>query len=303
MNQMTTAKAIRHILGAHGPADVFAGEPAVPADTRRAKRHYRTLVALIHPDLARANGAHIDDAQRATARLNQLYDQWLAGASASAAKAGPHVVGQDAVYRLRQRIRQAKRFSTYATDTERTFVAISRTPGPATSTLRRAHQRLARAGMQAFGPALVDRGSVGGREWVAYSLPDGLHTLREVRDAYPAGLDGRDWAWMARRLFMTLDAATVAHGNLGLDTVLIHPEERGVVLIGWGDDDHPDGQSISDLFDAMLSSSEHRQRTFARQAVGLAPGRRLGEYDLLLQALYGPRRFRPFTMPPSGPAA
>lgn len=106
----------------------------------------------------------------------------------------------------------------------------------------------------------------------------------------------------AIRILMTLDAATAPHGGLSLGTVLIHPEERGVVLIGWGDDDRPDGLAIADLFDAMLGTAEHRQRAFARQAIGLAPGRRLGEYDLLLQALYGPHRFRPFTMPAASPA-
>lgn len=297
MKQMTTAEAIRRIQGAQAPADLFAGSPAQTADARRAKRGYRALVALIHPDLAAAHGLSADQAQRATTALNQLYEEWLSGGSTSATSSCPHVVGQEGSYPLLHRIRQARLLSTYATDRPRTLVSISRVPGDATAALRRGCQNLATAGLAAFGPALVDRGVLDGRAWAAYTLPGGLYPLREVRDAYPAGLDGQDWAWMARRILMTLDAAATAHGGLGTDTVLIHPQGHGVVLTGWGDDDRPDGQAIADLFDAMLAPSESRQRTFARRAAGVRPARRLVEYDLLLQALYGPRRFHPFTMP------
>ena len=72
--------------------------------------------------------------------------------------------------------------------------------------------------------------------------------------------------------------------------------EHGVVVTGWGEGDLPDEAGVTRLFDDMLAPGEHRQRRFATASEGLPPRVRLSEYDLLLRALYGPRRFRPFTL-------
>lgn len=65
----------------------------------------------------------------------------------------------------------------------------------------------------------------------------GLHSLDEVRRAYPDGLDGRDAAWMWRRLLVALGLAHragVVHGAVLPRHVLIEPDAHGVVLVGWG---------------------------------------------------------------------
>ncbi|MFT3887426.1 MAG: hypothetical protein QM713_04590 [Arachnia sp.] len=309
------AAAIARIVGAAGPADVFDGNPTQADAARRAKRRYRQLVALIHPDVAAGFGVSAAEAAQATARLNQLFDAWMNDGAQTGQT--PHVVGTRGTYRLCRLVRRGARLGIYATDHPGVTVAISRRPDDATTALLRAAQNLSDAGLGAFAPAVVDRGAVAGRAWVASRLLGGplggsfsftsarkapteaaeLRSLRQVRAAYPAGLDGRDWAWMARRILMALDAAGVQHGAIGLDTVLIHPDHHGVVLDGWGESDQPDGPAVSALFDELLAPSETRQRRFATGSAALAPGRRLREYDLLLGALYGPRRFRRFELP------
>ncbi|MBK7821734.1 MAG: hypothetical protein IPJ61_11850 [Tessaracoccus sp.] len=291
MNEAATA--IETILGATAPEDLFDGAPADGDAARRARRRYRTLVALVHPDRAAANGVDPAEAQRAMAVLTALYDRWV---DAKVDGGEPHVVGRDRAYPIRKRLRQAPRLSTYATDEDDLFIAISRSVDNGVRPLFRAEQHLSDVHMWGFGPRIVDWGEAAGRRWAAYRLPEGLRSLREVRAAYPGGLDGRDWAWMARRLLMVFDAVDVTNGALGLDSVLIHPVEHGVVVTHWGEGAAPDAPAITQLFDDMLAPDEDRQRRFAASSDGLSPRQRLYEYDLLLRALYGPRRFRPFTL-------
>lgn len=308
----TAAQAIRQIDEATSAADIFAGEHTQPAAARRARRSYRMLVALIHPDLAAANGIDPVQAGQATAKLNDLYLHWWAGTELHDHGDEPHVVGEYNSYRLQSRISQAPQISSYATDRQQLIVAISRTDAAGTDRLIAAARRLNGRGLAEFGPEIVDHGLVSGKAWVAYRLPVGLHSLRQVRAGYPDGLDGRDWAWMARRILMVIDAAGEPDAGLGLDSVLVHPQEHGLVLTGWGAKATGsqlinrradlNAAELADLFDQLLDHrpDARRQRDWARaiaQAAGPGPGRWLDEYDLLLRHLYGERRYRPFSIP------
>ncbi|MDQ2717421.1 MAG: hypothetical protein M3Z08_21205, partial [Chloroflexota bacterium] len=69
---------------------------------------------------------------------------------------------------------------------------------------------------------------------LAYSA--GLYSLKEVRQAYPQGIDSRDMAWIWRRLLVALGfahAGRVIHGCVLPTHILIHPAQHGVVLIDW----------------------------------------------------------------------
>jgi serine/threonine protein kinase len=65
---------------------------------------------------------------------------------------------------------------------------------------------------------------------------DGLYSLKEVRAAYPQGVDPRDMAWMWRRLLVALGfahASGIIHGAILPTHILIQLHEHGVVLIDW----------------------------------------------------------------------
>jgi serine/threonine protein kinase len=63
-----------------------------------------------------------------------------------------------------------------------------------------------------------------------------LHSLDEVHERRPHGLDPRDAAWMWRRLLVALGLAHragVVHGAIVPRHVLIEPDDHGVVLVDW----------------------------------------------------------------------
>ncbi|MFJ8676924.1 molecular chaperone DnaJ [Streptomyces sp. NPDC093589] len=172
---------------------------------------------------------------------------------------------------------------------------------------------------------------------------DGFHTLTEVRAAYPDGLDPRDAAWMWRRLLVALGWAHRAgrvHGAVLPEHVLIHPAHHGLVLVDWcystplGDrvpalvEHHRDAyppevtarRPATEATDIHLASrtlgalmgerAPRPMRAFLRGCTLPAEARRphdawrlLAELDTLLDHLYGPRTFRPFTLPRPARAA
>ncbi|MFG1949844.1 serine/threonine protein kinase [Micromonospora sp. NPDC048830] len=172
---------------------------------------------------------------------------------------------------------------------------------------------------------------------VLASVP-GLRSLDEVRRAYPAGLDARDAAWMWRRLLVALGLAHragVVHGAVLPRHVLIEPDAHGVVLVDWclsavdggtvpalvpGHEDwyppevaarRPCGPGTDLAMAArcmtwlMADRAPRELRAFAdgcaQPTLAARPDdawRLLGELDEVLERLYGPRTFRPFTLNP-----
>jgi len=165
-------------------------------------------------------------------------------------------------------------------------------------------------------------------------LTEGFVSLADVRAAYPGGLDPRDWAWMHRRLLRALAAAHAigwVHTAITADNVLIEPDRHGVVLVGWSfatragsrpvatigsdRDSYPTelGEAASSAWDIymahrlmlrMLGEQTHeRMKAFASGCMQDNPRLRpdaidlLGEFDELLDLLYGQRIFRPFAVP------
>ncbi|MEV1013182.1 serine/threonine protein kinase [Micromonospora sp. NPDC049801] len=164
----------------------------------------------------------------------------------------------------------------------------------------------------------------------------GLHDLDAVRRAYPDGLDARDVAWMWRRLLVVLGLAHragVVHGAVLPRHVLIEPDAHGVVLVDWCFSaptgarvpalvpDHEDWypQEVprrqpcgpgTDLAMASACMSWLMGPRAPRELDAFAQGCRqtslsgrpddawglLRELDQVLDRLYGPRTFRPFTL-------
>lgn len=162
----------------------------------------------------------------------------------------------------------------------------------------------------------------------------GFVTLADVRRAYPDGLDPRDWAWMHRRLLRALAAAHQAgwvHTAIVEENVLIQPDLHGVVLVGWSfatrsgmrpaakisscRDAYPPelGEVASPGWDVYMAHRlmkfmlgdriPSRMNTFALGCMQDNPRLRpdavdlLGEFDELLEVLYGERTFRAFSVP------
>ena len=292
MRKTTTGQAINLICRAGTARDLFDGDPGSDTDRRAARLRFRSLLMAVHPDRGATTGRDNTDV---AARLSELYADWRRGTDAASS---PHVVGAGGTYALRNRLWANDRVACYGTGEPGERVELDRTAGGrCTSALGEVWPDVAARGMSAFVPDTVDAAVTDGRGWIAYRIPETMASLREVREAYPDGLDGRDWAWMLRRILMTLAAAGRAHGALTVDTVLIEPEQHGVLLTGWTAALGRDGAALADLTDAMLAPGEPRQSQFMRAAQRLSPERQLAEYDLLLRHVYGRRRFRPFTIP------
>jgi hypothetical protein len=146
-------------------------------------------------------------------------------------------------------------------------------------------------------------------------------------------IDPRDAAWMFRRLLTGLGwahRAGVVHGAVFEEHVLIHPAEHGLAIVDWcysggtvkavvrnRRDAYPpeaftarratpatDIHLAVGLLTRLVGDGlPHAMKRFADGCLFERPRMRpqdawalLGEFDELLHKLYGPRKFRPFTI-------
>ncbi|MEU4804069.1 adenylate cyclase [Actinosynnema sp. NPDC023587] len=312
------------------PVGLFG--PAVPARGKEARRRYWGLAAALHPDRVAPDDVR---AHAASAELTRLYHEWQ--------HTRPVVLRTaHGDYRVGERHAVGSVANVYRT-AGRPVVKIVR--NPALNPLLRAEWHALRTlarftdeheWLRPYYPRLLDVGDVGRGERafsVLAPLVDGFVTLADVRRAFPGGLDGRDYAWMHRRLLRAVAGAHRAglvHGAIVADNVLVHPEQHGIVLAGWtfavpaGQPplataktiDYPpevtanrpvttatDVHMAHVLMLDVLGHDEIRQRRFAGLCTQDDPDRRpdavglLDEYDELLDELYGARAFRPFALP------
>lgn len=314
-----------------------AAEAAALFDTdpRLAHRHYRALAAALHPDRNPGDSR----AHKAAAALNHLYDDWKRGRVQT-------VTTVTSAYPLTRTHAIGSVATTYRT-TGPHLVKLVRNPAlnplihaewAALRTLDAFTER--HRWLRPYYPRLLDTSGPVARGERAFSvlepLVDGFVTLADIGKAFPDGLDGRDYAWMHRRLLRAMAGAHragVVHGHLTGDNVLVHPERHGIVLIGWSfavedgalplavdnSAEYPpevhkglpmtpatDVHMLHQLMLSLLAPGETRQREFATWCTQETPGQRpdavdlLDEYDDLIGELYGPRTFRPFTIPETG---
>ncbi|GEE03740.1 hypothetical protein nbrc107696_41860 [Gordonia spumicola] len=299
----------------------------VHGSQRAGRREYRRLAALLHPD----GGGDVEVFERLVA----LFDEWRSPAGA--------IVGRRGTYTLGRIVGQGSVSVVYeATSDAGRPVAVKVPRSAASATFvereRAALRRLAQftddpanAWLAPYFPRLLDTADVDGGRPVnvvsAHGRAQGFVDAAAVATA--DGLDGRDWAWIHRRLLRAVAGAHrigLVHGAVVPENILIHPEGHGVVLAGWSFAAEP-GQapagriaSRRDLYPPgaepagpaldvymlhatmaqMLASGERRQRMFAAGCMQASPRMRpaavdlLEEYDDLLEDLYGPRTFRRF---------
>jgi hypothetical protein len=92
----------------------------------------------------------------------------------------------------------------------------------------------------AFYPVLLEsfRFSINGevRNIITYEQPEGFYSLAQVLEDYPEGINGRDIAWIFKRVLAALGNAHeigIIHGAVNLNSILIHPEQHGLILTNW----------------------------------------------------------------------
>lgn len=328
----TTDEARAAVLGARRPQDLFGPRAQGPATVRAAKRTYRQYAFLLHPDRAGDPAAFL--------RLEELYRDWRGGPDRTA----PIVIGRLDAYSVGDLLAQGSVATVYRSADMVLKVARRAASNRFLENERLAFRRLAdltadNDWLRPYYPRLRDIGAIAGPDGqvrqvnVLTALADGFVTLADVQRAYPQGLDGRDWAWMYRRLLRAIAGAHrvgLVHGAIVAENVLIQPDQHGVVLAGWsfatptgtplpgriGSASYPpeatgggpvtgksDIHQLHTLMVALLDPAEHAQIRYARGCLQENPRMRpsadalLDEYDELIGRLYGRRRFRPFAVP------
>jgi len=330
---VTREEALERVERAGSAVGLFGPPTGDPAKRKEVQRLYRALASVLHPDVTEAGDVR---AHAASAELTRMHHEWINGATVELRTA-------TGVYRIGEPFAVGSVANVYRSDGPH-MVKVVR--NPVLNPLLRGEWEALRAlgrftdqhrWLRPYYPRLLDTsGDVerGERAFTVLApLVDGFVTLAEVRKAFPGGLDGRDYAWMHRRLLKALAGAHglgLVHGAVTAENVLVHPEKHGIVLVGWSFSVEsgqrllatsksiaypPEvdlGEPVTTATDVhmahtlmldLVAPNETRQRTFARGCTQDSPSRRpdavdlIDEYDDLLEDLYGARVFRPFTVP------
>ncbi|WP_439661493.1 adenylate cyclase [Lentzea sp. HUAS TT2] len=330
---VTTSEALELVEGAASAEALFGPRTTDPGKRKQAKRLYHALASVLHPDVV---GPHHPRAHEASANLTRLHHEWIHCTSVE-------LRTRTGVYRIGEPFAVGSIANLYEADGPH-VVKVVRNPAlnPLLHGEWHALRELERftdrnQWLRPFYPQLLDTsGEVakGSRAFTVLDpLIDGFVTLADVKRAYPNGLDGRDYAWMHRRLLKALAGAHqigLVHGAVTAENVMVHPEQHGIVLAGWSfavesgqrllatsrtityPPEVLQGEPVTAATDVhmahtlmldLLARNEHRQQAFADGCRQEHPTRRpdaadlLGEYDDLLEELYGARVFRPFALP------
>jgi hypothetical protein len=253
--------AVAFVAGAAGPEEVFgawdesaAGTERAAVALRRAAKVYRRLARVLHPD--RSPAGREQDARDAFAKLAQLWEEYrgLAIGARAPGRAGTSLVTSLRAYRVGDPVSATAIANLYEVEyavganARAGLLKLPRDPrdndlmereAAALAALRRNGDPRCRA----FAPELIDAfrhrdpaDGVRRQGVITAGTLTGFHTLAQVRDAYPGGVDPRDAAWMWRRLLVALDYAHdagIVHGAVLPATVYIHAELHGLVLTDW----------------------------------------------------------------------
>jgi hypothetical protein len=163
---------------------------------------------------------------------------------------------------------------------------------------------------------------------IAQTLPGKNYSLREVLEDYPEGIDGRDVAWIYRRMLVAvgnMHDANVGHGAPTLDAFLINPDTHDLQLTDWQFSKELDSdinmvtpeikhhyaadkiitrqkdlriltetaltlvdKKVPRQLKAFLNGMKRYPTEYAQEA--------LHEFDEILKEVYGPRTFHEFKM-------
>jgi serine/threonine protein kinase len=315
---VTFAEAVARIDNASSFADLTGGDPA-------AEHAYRKWAKIVHPDGVSA--AQSATATQAFAKLSGLF-QGRHGSTIKTPKGEYRVGGKVAEGDIAD-------LSAVDGGAALLKVPRNPADNDLMATEAEALRRLRTAGdpkYRPYAPKLIDsfihEDAQRNRRTVnVLERQNGFVPLSRITGR----IDPRDGAWMWRRLLVALGwahRAGVVHGAILEEHVLIHPGEHGLVLIDWcysgtrptaivanRRDVYPSevlddrtATAATDIYMATgvmqrLIEMPRAMRRFAAGCRYAAPRMRpqdawalLGEFDELLDNLYGPRTFRPFTL-------
>jgi serine/threonine protein kinase len=321
-------EAVALIGGASSFADIvadFQSRPAAAAASGGADDPYKILVKLVHPDAVSA--ARTATATDAFAKLSRLHAERDGSVWRLPGGRG---------YRVGRRVHTGAIADLLDVDRGAALLKVPRDPrdNDLMETEAAALRQLWKHGdpkYRAYAPRLLEsfRHEDADRRQRTVNIVerlDGFVPLSRV-----SNLDPRDAAWMWRRLLTALGwahRAGLVHGAIFEEHVLIHPAEHGVALVDWcysgakpqvviqGRDYPPEvtgAKEAGPATDIYLATVLMKRligprmpapmRRFADGCLYDAPRMRpqdawrlLEELDELLHHLYGPRRFRPFTL-------
>ena len=306
------------------------------------KKELRALRKLAHPDL---NPHERDKAQKAFIHINKLWDMRdhpdePAAPHSTTTPADDHLATKKNEYQNLKPLRKANGVQTYKgidAHGNTAYLLVSTHPrisellingvknlkevkGQLTDKYREFFSDTTDAFRVAQGPHRLFG--------VAQTLMDPNYTLREVKEDYPEGINGRDVAWMYRRMLVAvgnLHDHGLGHGAPTLDAFLINPATHGLQLTDWqfsqplgedirivvGDVKHhytadktitreKDLRILSEAALRLTDAKAPRQlRTFL-QGMTRYPTKTaqeaLYEFDETLREVYGARKFHEFKM-------
>lgn len=228
---MTPEATFARIENASSPGDLFGG-------VDQPKRVYHSWILHLHPD---KNPDRPERAQKASAKLNELWARWEAGDvetiyTFETKRSRYQAVGpvlEDAACQAYQ-VRGA----------DDTFIRVPRATRSDDLMQREASALRRFAGDHdgwdfplAFVPDIQETARTrDGRRIHVVRHATGLRTLHDLHARLPAGVKLRDLAWMMRRVLTGLSAAHkdgIVYGAAVPSNIAIQPDLHGVVLTNW----------------------------------------------------------------------
>lgn len=303
------------------------------------KKELRNLLKLAHPDLHPTDEAK---AEKAFIHINNL---WHRGPTAP--KTTPHrtssssdIITKKNHYQHLKTVRKSNGVTTYRgvdSTGKHTHLLVATHPKvgellmAGVKNLKTVKSSLT-TNYKEFFPDTTDAFRINQNEQklfgVAQTLPTKNYSLREVQEDYPRGIDGRDIAWMYRRMLVavgTMHDYGIGHGAPTLDAFLITPETHDVQVTNWqfsrelGSEIQMGTPELKPFYETDKNITRQKDlRILSQTALSLInkdtpkPIRvfldgmtkipthyaqeALYEFDEILREVYGPRTFNKFKM-------
>lgn len=329
------------VMEAKSASDLFGNHE------KRSKIIYRRLARAVHPDLYPEKDKKT--AEKAFVRLTELWEFYTkATTSPDSAPNANSIKTKKHNYDLGEQFRThgiyAGYFATYDAGYEKCQLLVTKNPKDADltnaniSALKKLRSDVPEQ-FRGFYPELVESFRYRTPDNIDHAsftqkIPDGFSPFSKILEVYPDGIDGRDVAWIFKRMLTAVgnghDVGLI-HGAPTLDAFLIHPEMHGVILSDWQysvedgkqlvavppeyKEDYPqyvfDKKAATYNLDVYLCAKTAKRllrkdsapqfNAFFRACMlnkTLEAKYLLAEFDMLLERLYGKPSFHPFTLNP-----